>query len=522
MELNGVKETVPATSLGATPATLPATTDVLIVGAGPTGLTLAIDLARRGVPALLVEKADRLFPGSRGKGIQPRTLEVLDDLGLAETVLRAGRDYPSMLDWAGPDGTERGREWDMIERSEPTEQEPYANALLLGQARFQELLYAHLKSLGGGVAFGTEVTAVDQDADGVTASLADGRTVRARYLVAGDGGRSGIRRALGIAMEGESVDPKPMLVADLTVTEDAIIDDLNWHVWTGSSDGGAVLCPLPGTPNLFQLIAQYSDENAVPDTSDAGVRGLVAARTAVTEDQITEVHWASDFRPRAALATRYREGRVFLAGDAAHIHSPAGGQGLNTSVQDAYNLGWKLAQVLRHSAPDTLLDTYEEERRPIAAGVLGMSTRLHRTAIIGENSQRRAEVRQLGLGYRGGPLSTGRAGALEAGDRAPDGKLPDGRIFDLLRGPHFTLLAFDTPAPALAGDLVQVHELGAYEAYGRGLFLVRPDGYVGWAGEDTTGLDDYLAVTGVTGVTGTASSTGTAHAAGATVTAERP
>ncbi|MFE3183800.1 FAD-dependent monooxygenase [Streptomyces violascens] len=523
MELNDVKELAP-TAAPRTPATTPgtpttppetsataseapaiplpaagaaATTDVLIVGAGPTGLTLAIDLARRGIPALLVEKADRLFPGSRGKGIQPRTLELLDDLGLADAALRAGRDYPRMRDWVGPDGTERGREWDMIERARPTEQEPYANALLLGQARFQELLYAHLKSLGGDVAFSAEVTAAVQDADGVTASLADGRTVRARYLVAGDGGRSGIRRALDIAMEGESVDPKPMLVADLTVTDDAVVDDLNWHVWTLSSDGGAVLCPLPGEPNLFQLIAQYSDENAVPDTSDAGVRRLVAARTAVTEEQITEVHWASDFRPRAALADRYREGRIFLAGDAAHIHSPAGGQGLNTSVQDAYNLAWKLAQVLRHGAPDTLLDTYEQERRPIAADVLGMSTRLHRTAILGENSQRGSEVRQLGLGYRGGPLSTGRAGALEAGDRAPDGRLPDGgRIFDLLRGPHFTLLAFDTPAPTLTGDLVRVHELGAYEAYGRGLFLVRPDGYVGWAGEDATGLDHYLASIG--------------------------
>ncbi|WP_438292100.1 FAD-dependent monooxygenase [Streptomyces sp. HUAS TT7] len=505
MELNDVKEPVPATVRKApvTPlstAGAAATTDVLIVGAGPTGLTLAIDLARRGVPALLVEKADRLFPGSRGKGIQPRTLELLDDLGLAETVLRAGRDYPRMRDWVGPDGTERGREWDVIERAEPTEQEPYANILLVGQARFQELLYAHLKSLGGDVAFHTEVTAADQDADGVTASLADGRTVRARYLVAGDGGRSGIRRALGIAMEGESVDPRPMLVADLTVTDDAVVDDLNWHVWTHSSDGGAVLCPLPGEPNLFQLIAQYSDENAVPDTGDAGVRKLVAARTAITEEQIAEVHWASDFRPRAALADRYREGRIFLAGDAAHIHSPAGGQGLNTSVQDAYNLGWKLAQVLRHGAPDTLLDTYEQERRPIAADMLGLSTRLHRTAILGENSQRGSEVRQLGLGYRGGPLSTGRAGALEAGDRAPDGRLPGGRIFDLLRGPHFTLLAFDAPAPApaLTGDRVRVHELGAYEAYGRGLFLVRPDGYVGWAGEDATGLDDYLASIGAT------------------------
>ncbi|MGW2478906.1 FAD-dependent monooxygenase [Streptomyces sp. NPDC001571] len=496
MELNDVKEPVPATASATGSGALPESTDVLIVGAGPTGLVLAIDLARRGVPALLVEKSDRLFPGSRGKGLQPRTLELLDDLGLVETVLRAGRAYPRMLEWVGPDGTERGREWDMIERYEPTEREPHANGLLIGQARFQDLLYAHLRSLGGDVVFDAEVTAVTQDADGVTAALADGRTVRSRHLVAADGGRSGIRRALGIALRGESVDPRPMLVADLTMTPDALVDDVNWHLWNGSPEGSVLICPLPGGPGLFQLIAQYTDEDAVPDTSDAGVRKVVAARTPMTEEQVAEVHWASDFRPRAALADRYRAGRVLLAGDAAHIHSPAGGQGLNTSVQDAYNLGWKLAQVLRHGAPETLLDTYEEERRPIAAGVLGMSTRLHRTAMVGENSRRRSETGQLGLGYRGGPLSAGRAGALEAGDRAPDGILPEGRIFDLLRGPHFTLLAFDTPAPALASDLVRVHELGPYEAYGRGLFLIRPDGYVGWAGTDATGLDDYLAPLG--------------------------
>ncbi|MCX5385203.1 FAD-dependent monooxygenase [Streptomyces sp. NBC_00083] len=487
MELNVVKEPGPD-----------ATTDVLVVGAGPTGLVLAIDLARRGIPALLVEKSDRLFPGSRGKGVQPRTLELLDDLGLVEAVLRAGRAYPRMLSWEGPDGAVRGREWDMIERATPTEQEPYANALLIGQSRLQDVLHAHLRALGGEVLFGAEVTGLVQDADGVTAAFADGRTVRARHLVAADGGRSAVRRAVGIAMEGESIDPRPMLVADVLLTPDVLVDDLNWHVWRTPTDSGAVLCPLPGEPGLYQLIVRFDDEHAAPDTSDAGVVGHLTAHTPITAGQVTEVVWASDFRPRAALATRYRAGRVLLAGDAAHIHSPAGGQGLNTSVQDAYNLGWKLAQVLRHGAPDELLDTYEDERRPIAAGVLGMSTRLHRYRMLAENNQARGETRQLGLGYRGGPLATGCAGALEAGDRAPDGPLPDGRIFDLLRGPHFTLLAFGTPAPALASAQVHVHELGAYKAYGRGLFLVRPDGYIGWAGEDATGLDGYLAALGVT------------------------
>ncbi|OAR24463.1 pentachlorophenol monooxygenase [Streptomyces sp. ERV7] len=491
MELNNVK--------GAVGADAGVDVDVLICGAGPTGLVLAMDLARRGVPALLVEKSDRLFPGSRGKGLQPRTQEVLHDFGILETVRAAGSEYPRMLSWEGPDGRTRGREWDMMERSEPTEQTPYANGLLIGQSHFQALLHDRLRALGGEVVFDAELTGLDQAADTVTARFADGREVRARYLVAADGGRSTVRRLLGVAMNGESVDPKPMLVADVVVAPDAFVDEDNWHVWAGASGGAVVLCPLPGAPRLFQLVAQYEDVDAVPDATPEGVRKLVATRTPVAADEITEVVWASEFRPRAALAERFRVGRVFLAGDAAHVHSPAGAQGLNTSVQDVYNLGWKLGQVLRHGAPAALLDTYEQERQPVAADVLGISTRLHRQALLGGDSQRGNVVKQLGIGYRGGPLSSGAAGALEAGDRAPDGILPEGRLFDLFGGPHFTLLAIATEAPPLANEQVRVHTLNAYETYGRGLFLVRPDGYIGWAGETDRGLSDYLARCGAGG-----------------------
>lgn len=160
-------------------------------------------------------------------------------------------------------------------------------------------------------------------------------------------------------------------------------------------------------------------------------------------------------------------------------------------MQDAYNLGWKLGQVLRHGADPALLDTYEQERQPVAAHMLGLSTRIHR----GEE-QRGEATRQLGLGYRGGPLSEGSAGSLEAGDRAPDGVLPDGRrLFDLFRGPHFTLLAVgtDTELPPVDERFTHIHRIGEHEAYGKGVFLVRPDGYVGWAGEDATGLARYVA-----------------------------
>lgn len=475
MALNNVKET-----------------GVLIVGAGPTGLALACDLARRDVRAVVVERAATLFPGSRGKGLQPRTLEVFDDLGVIDAVLAAGGPIPVGMVWR--DGRRQG-EHRMFDTPEPTETAPYTTPWMLPQWRTQEILLARLRELGGDVAFGTEVTGLTQDADGVTAELSTGATLRAAYAVAADGGRSTLRRELGITMSGETVDPNPVLVADVRIPA---LDRDHWHMFPATDDSGlfAAICPLAGT-EYFQLTAQFPP-GATPDLSLQGVRDAVAARTHLADDDVTEVRWSSDFRPRAALADRFREGRVFLAGDAAHVHSPAGGQGLNTSVQDAYNLGWKLGAVLRHGAPVALLDTYEEERLPNAAQMLGLSTRIHR----GE-ARRGAATRQLGIGYRDGSLAVDTredlpesAEALRAGDRAPDGPSGEGTLFDAFRGPHWTLLAVgtDTELPVLDGELVHTHAIPAYEPYGKGLFLVRPDGYVGWAGADARdGLTDYLA-----------------------------
>ncbi|MEU9857723.1 FAD-dependent monooxygenase [Streptomyces sp. NPDC047974] len=476
-------------------------TDVVIAGAGPTGLVLALDLARRGVRALLLERAGGLFPGSRGKGLQPRSQEVLDDLGVLPGVLAAGGPYPRMLAW---EGTERRGEWDMVERSEPTEQVPYANTLLIPQSRTQELLHARLTELGGAVRFGAELSGFDQDEDGVTVGLAGGGTIRAGCLVGADGGRSTVRRALGIGMSGETVDPRPMLVADVRIAAGAVADRDHWHVWR-APDGGVALCPLPGGDGLFQLAATFEDAAAGVDTTPEGVRALLTARTPLTADEITDVPWASDYRARAALADRFREGRVFLAGDAAHIHSPAGGQGLNTGVQDAYNLGWKLAQVLLHGAPAALLDSYEAERRPVAAEVLGLSTRLHRATADGEATRRGKEVQQLGLGYRDSALSVDTrpkapGDTLRAGDRAPDGPYHGARLFDLFRGPHFTLLTIGaTAAPPYLPPSVRTAGLAACAPYGPGVFLIRPDGYVGWAGThaDPT-LGTYLTTVGLT------------------------
>ena len=455
--------------------------DVLIVGAGPTGLTLGIDLARRGVDALVAEKADALFPGSRGKGIQPRTMEVFDDLGVIDAILARGGAYPVGAVWQ--DGRKVG-EHQMFEPSGTDPDTPYGAPWMVPQWRTQEILSARLTELGGTVAFGREVTGFTQDETGVTVGFASGTAVRARYVVAADGGRSVVRRTLGIGMTGETVDPNPMLVADVRITG---LDRDNVHVFPPRGDDGFLaVFPLAGTED-FQVIAQFPEGTAV-DLSLDGVRKTVAGRTHLAPEDVTELRWASDFRPRAALADRFQQGRVFLAGDAAHVHSPAGGQGLNTSVQDAYNLGWKLGAVLRGGAPASLLDTYEEERLPNAAEMLGLSTKVHR----GE-TRRGEATRQLGIGYRESSLTeeTRAPGeGIRAGDRAPNRTVAGVRLLDAFRGPHWTLLALGTKAPA-TGDAVRVVEGPATETYGTGLFLVRPDGYVGWAGDTDDGLAAY-------------------------------
>lgn len=457
-----------------TPAAV--TTDVLIVGAGPTGLALGIDLARRGVDALVVEREDTLFPGSRGKGIQPRTMEVFHDLGVVDAFTAVAGHYPAVLRWR--DGQRLGED-QLLDPLEPSESMPYNRPWMVPQWRTQEILHARLLELGGTVAFGRQVTGLTQDDDGVTVAFADGGTVRAQYAVAADGGRSTVRRTLGIGMTGEQVDPYPNMVADVRLTG---LDRDNWHMFPPAEKDDPELiaiCPLAGTED-FQIMARFA-EGVTPDLSLEGVRKVVAARTHLAAEDVTELRWASAFRPRTGLAESFRDGRVFLAGDAAHAHSPAGGQGLNTSVQDAYNLGWKLGAVLRESAPKALLDTYEEERRAIAAGMLSLSTSVHR----GE-TRRGTDTTQLHLHYRESSLSVETRenlpeDALRAGDRAPDATVDGKRLFDVFQGPQWTPLAVGVDA-----DVPGTVRISPHGAYTTGLYLVRPDGYVGWAGDGTS------------------------------------
>ncbi|MGA5101447.1 FAD-dependent oxidoreductase [Streptomyces lavendulocolor] len=487
--------------------------DVLVVGAGPTGLALACDLARRGVRTHVVEAGERLFGGSRGKSLQPRTQEALDDLGVMDALRAAGGPFPPMQTWR--DGRRDGT-WRLLEQDPGAPVSRFPEPWLVPQWRTQEILRDRLLALGGTVEHGTRLASLHQTDRHVLAELAhdDGsrRTLTVPYLVGCDGGRSTVRDALGIAMKGEDGGLHPAVVADVRIRG---LDRDHWHIWLDDPDargvGSLLLCPLPGTDD-FQLNARADDEGR--DLTPEAVRQLIATRTHLPADAVTDVLWHSYYEPRTALAERFRDGRVFLAGDAAHAHPPGGGQGLNISVQDAYNLGWKLGQVLRHHAPDALLDSYEAERRPAAAHVLELSSRLYRTGRSPEGGSEKARDRGrlthlLSVHYRDSALSTETrerlAGtAVRAGDRVPD--LPCGtedgprRLLELMRGPHFTLLAVDrTPPrvpPAVVTILVPDGELA--EALGAGLFLVRPDGHIGLATQDPAHLDRYLAKVGLT------------------------
>ncbi|MCC3772295.1 FAD-dependent monooxygenase, partial [Streptomyces sp. UNOC14_S4] len=372
--------------------------EVVVAGAGPTGLALACDLLRRGVRTLLVERGDRLFPGSRARELRPRTQEILDDLGVLATVRAVGEPHPPLRYWT--DG-EPCVDRDLYEQHPgPVPRVPVWS---VPQWRTQEVLRTRLRELGGDVAFGVALTGLAATADGVELLLTHQnrtRIVHAAYAVGTDGVRGTVRAALGIARPAQAFDERPLIVAD--VLADGLDRD-RWHIWPGAKGGALSLCPL-ACADTFRLLARYEDEPARPDTSEEGVRQLIADRTHLPAADVREVRCATAFRAETGLADSYRAGRVLLAGDAAHVHSPVGGQGLDTGVQDAYNLGWKLGMVLRHGADPALLDTYESERRPAAAEAIAASTRLYRRVLLAEGEPVRWP-HPVDEGYRDSRLS---------------------------------------------------------------------------------------------------------------------
>jgi 2-polyprenyl-6-methoxyphenol hydroxylase-like FAD-dependent oxidoreductase len=490
------------------------TTEVLICGAGAAGLTLALDLARRGVAFRLIDKLPAPFHGSRGKGIQPRSQEVFEDLGVLDRLIAAGGWYPPQRNYQA-DGSYLDSP--VADVQAPSAAEPYRRPLLVPQFLTEAVLRERLLELGHSPVFGQELIGFEQDDEGVTARIAAAGqeyTVRARYLIGADGGRSAVRHMLKIDFPGQTLNMRAIF-ADVALT--GLERDV-WHRFNhGASEQQLAICPLAGT-TMFQVQAPVPLEGEV-DLSAAGLTAMIAARSGRQDIQVHSVQWASAYSMNARLADRYRVGRVFLMGDAAHIHPPTGGQGLNTSVQDAYNLGWKLAAVLGGAA-DRLLDTYEEERRPVAAGMLGMATRLLDEAKRG-NMRRGREVQQLDLGYADSSLALAAAPSMEgvqAGARAPDAPLRHasgqaGRLFDVFKGTHWTLLSAGEVPASVRRPGLHVHRVGqhgdlmdedghvgaSYDLAAGQQVLVRPDGYVGavLAADAVDALHGYLELVGL-------------------------
>ncbi|MEV6416434.1 FAD-dependent monooxygenase [Kribbella sp. NPDC051718] len=455
---------------------------VLIAGAGPTGLTLAIELARRDIAVRVIDKADEFFQGSRGDGLQPRTLEVFEDLGVLDQVLAQGIPMPVMKITIGghPVGERR-----MADPIDPTPDRPYPNAWMLGQSRTEAILRNRLADFGVSVELSTALVTFTQYDDRVVAELSSGETVEADYLIGADGGKSVVRKQLGIAFEGTTDDSIRMLLGD--VSADGL--DHDYGYWFAGPDNpmeGIALTPLSGG-DQFQFGAPLASPDA--DTTLEGLQGLVDRYAGEGVAKLRDLTWSTVWRPNIRLAERFRVGRVFIAGDAAHVHPPTGGQGLNTGVQDAYNLGWKLAD-----GREEVLATYETERRTNALRVLGISEDLMQKHLDGDETamDRGENVRQLDVSYRS-PTDTA---PLTTGDRAPDSPLTDAdgnqtRLFTLFQGPHETLLRFTPTTPTTHPHTVTItrtpqpgahtspEAFAIYHAQDGDEFLIRPDGYLG-------------------------------------------
>jgi 2-polyprenyl-6-methoxyphenol hydroxylase-like FAD-dependent oxidoreductase len=484
---------------------------VAIAGGGPTGMMLAAELALAKVDvAVLERRPDHMLAGSRAGGFHSRTIEVLDQRGVADRFLAEGHvAQASMI------GTT------VLDMSDFPTRHPYS--LGIWQNQIERIMAAWIAELQVRICYGCEVTGFAQDDTGVDVELADGRSLRARYLVGCDGGRSIIRKAAGIEFPGW--DPtKSNLIAEVEVTEEPDLgirrDALGVHAIGRLEyeirDGEVIY--MDGGPVRVMVTEQQLGLGSEPTLGDLR-EALIAVYG--TDFGIHNPTWISRFTDMTRQAAAYRAGRVLLAGDSAHVHYPAGGQGLSLGVQDAVNLGWKLAQVVNGASPQSLLDTYQNERHAVAARALRHTmaqTALQRQderskalaevvselAIMDEPRKRLAGiVSGLDIHYdlgEGHPLLGRRMPDLDLA--TDEGAL---RVFELLHGARPVLLNLDEPdsfdiAPwtdrvqlirAEYGGPWELPALGAVTA--PTAVLIRPDGYVAWVGEGTeVGLRDAL------------------------------
>ena len=460
--------------------------EVAVVGAGPVGLTAAAMLVAYGIRTVVLDGADGPAGHSRAAVVHARTLETLEPIGIVDQAVRRGVVVPNF-------GI---RDRDRRLLSVPFGRLPTAHpyTLMLPQDETERLLRGALRRFGGEISWGHQVPEVRQDPEGVDLVVGSPRgeeRLRARYVVGCDGAHSSLRGSVGIPFKGATY-PESFVLADVRMDWRLPGDEVQLFF---SPEGLVVVAPLPGE-RRHRIVATVDEAHAEPSLED--VQALLDARGPRTpRPRVEEVLWSSRFRVSHKLAARFREGAVFLAGDAAHVHSPAGGQGMNTGIQDAANLAWKLALVLGGQAPDSLLDSYERERRPVAREVVSTADRLTRLATMRAPLARRLRNALIPMVGRIGRLPEKLARNLAELDIAyADGWSVDGstRLERLVpQGGG----ALEDPDPALRllvpGDL-EARAVAAVRDYPevpgrvvpkRGLAevaVVRPDGYVAGRG----------------------------------------
>ncbi|MBL8649037.1 MAG: FAD-dependent monooxygenase [Sphingopyxis sp.] len=531
--------------------------EILVVGAGPTGLMAANLLARSGVRVRIVERRAEATRESRAFAVQARSLELLQAMGLAERFVERGVIARSVNihvkgKFAG------GLDFTRAETGDT----PFPVILMIPQSESEALLAADLEALGVTIERGVDCTGFTMDAEGVNAALAhdDGRTenLRCAYIVGGDGSRSVVRAGAGIGWDGELL-PQRFLLADCRV--DWPLDHDNFRVFLNGPLIGLFL-PLKGSAcsrvMATDMSGSFGDEDgSTPAPLDLAEMEAGLAAAIDLPVKLSDPVWVTRYRAHHRFVDRYGKGRAFVAGDAAHIHSPAGGQGMNTGLQDAANLAWKLAAVLR-GADAALLDSYGGERLPVGEAVVKRTGRLFAAAAGQAGFKARMRDRllpiilpfiskkkpfqtnafkgasQRGIAYpadgRLVPADSAGGKGPKPGERAPDAPWPgDGTLYEALAGYRFTLLALsldpadDDSGPALAGlqDALTTFDpraepvvIDAIPAdaplatrYGLGagrrrmLYIIRPDGYVGWrgAGWDVAAAARWIASLGTAG-----------------------
>jgi 2-polyprenyl-6-methoxyphenol hydroxylase-like FAD-dependent oxidoreductase len=365
-------------------STLPATTDVVIVGAGPTGLALGCVLAAEGVSFVLVERLAEGANTSRAAVVHARTLEVLEELEVTDRLRAAGHVVPRF--------TLRDRDHVLVTLRFDGLPTRYPYTLMIPQNITEAILLGRLRGLGRDVYRPYEVNDLRQDADGVSVTVAaDDRqpqTVRARYVVGADGMHSTVRESAGIGFTGDTYE-QSFVLADVRMSWPLNADEVMLFL---SPEGLVVVAPLPG--GRHRVVATMDDAPEHPGIAD--VQRLLDTRGPLTgAARVDEIVWSSRFRVHHRVVDRYRAGRILLAGDAAHVHSPAGGQGMNTGIQDAVALGHVLSAVLAGRVAESQLDQYERTRRPVAKRVVAFTDRMTRMATL--RSPRARAVRNAGM-----------------------------------------------------------------------------------------------------------------------------